>query len=186
MTSIDDFYEYLSKNDATIKYELRKNITYDDELFDDVYSSTVIKVHDAIERGRNIEDIRMYFFMAFKFNYIQTQNKQRKIKSAGTVVPVESIDAFDTEYDEGQYDTMEAFFRFMERRLSEFFDEFEVSLFVIYFRLKCGKGRISYRKLSEITGLSQGIVVSIIQKLKSFVRNDEKINEYKKKIYDYT
>lgn len=186
MTSISEFYDYLSKNDDIIRYELRKNITYDDELFDDVYSSTVIKIHDAIENGKDIEDIRMYFFIAFKFNYIQMQNKSRKQKRSGSEVPVDGIDTTDSEYSESGYEAMERLFKFIEERLMEVFDEFEVSLFVIYFRLKCGKGRISYRKLSEITGLKQSVIVTIIQKLKCFVRNDEKIKEFKRGLYDNT
>ena len=79
MTTLEDFYDYLTFNDAQIRKEILKNITYDPELFDDVYNDTVIKVAEAItKREKDIKDIRFYFFISCKQNYINAQNRKRR------------------------------------------------------------------------------------------------------------
>lgn len=185
MTSVDDFYKYLSENGEQIKYELRKNITFDDELFEDVYNDTVVKVYEAIaEKGKEVEDIRMYFFISFKFNYIQSQAKQRKHKSRKSVIEPYTLDITDTEYSEEYPRRINDFFNYIREELEKKFEPFEVDLFIIYYKLKCGKGKISYRKLSNITGLSMSVVVSTIQKLREYVKGNEQIIEKKKRLND--
>ena len=75
-----EFLEYVAKNEAKLKKNLRKNITYNPELFDDVFQDTIIKVHNAIMKGQRIEDFEKYFFIASKFQYINEDNKDKKRK----------------------------------------------------------------------------------------------------------
>ena len=88
----NDFYQYIIRNEKQIKKEVRKNITYEEELFDEAYSDTIVKVANAIlTKHKIIDDFRYYFFISFKQNYIQMQNKKRKIdkmKTYGYVIPI--------------------------------------------------------------------------------------------------
>lgn len=182
--SVEDLWKYLSENEKQIKYELKKNITYDQKLFDDVYNDTIIKVYDAVKRGKDIEDIRMYFFISFKFNYIQAQNKARRLRDKESQIDPVILDITDNEYTEAYAEKVNDFFNYIREELDKHFEPFEVDLFVIYHKLKCGANKISYRKLSQITSVSMGVIVNTIQKLRKFVKESEKINEMKKRLND--
>lgn len=156
-----------------------KNITYDSELFDDAYNDTVIKVAKVIEDGKKIEDIRYYFFISLKWNYINMQNKKRKQLSRTTdVMP----DAMDDEYSEERYEKVMELWDFIAQRLEENFEPGEVDIYLIYYKLKCNGNSLSYRKLSEMTGIPVKEITNIIQRIKKYVRNNDEINELKKKL----
>ena len=48
--------------------------------------------------------------------------------------------------------------------------------------MKSEKAGISYQKMAKITERKFQEIASIIQKIKAYIRTDEEINEYKKKI----
>ena len=176
---LSDFYDYISNNYEQSRHEVLKNITYDSELFDDAYNDTVIKVAKVIEDGKKIEDIRYYFFISLKWNYINMQNKKRKQLSRTTdVMP----DAMDDEYSEERYEKVMELWDFIAQRLEENFEPGEVDIYLIYYKLKCNGNSLSYRKLSEMTGIPVKEITNIIQRIKKFVRGNEEINELKKKL----
>lgn len=179
MTKLSDFYDYISNNYEQSRHEVMKNITYDSELFDDAYNDTVIKVAKVIEDGKKIEDIRYYFFISLKWNYINMQNKKRKQLSRTTdVMP----DAMDDEYSEERYEKVMELWDFIAQRLEENFEPGEVDIYLIYYKLKCNGNSLSYRKLSEMTGIPVKEITNIIQRIKKYVRNNDEINELKKKL----
>ena len=179
MTKLSDFYDYISNNYEQSRHEVLKNITYDSELFDDAYNDTVIKVAKVIEDGKKIEDIRYYFFISLKWNYINMQNKKRKQLSRTTdVMP----DAMDDEYSEERYEKVMELWDFIAQRLEENFEPGEVDIYLIYYKLKCNGNSLSYRKLSEMTGIPVKEITNIIQRIKKYVRNNDEINELKKKL----
>lgn len=179
MTKLSDFYDYISNNYEQSRHEVLKNITYDSELFDDAYNDTVIKVAKVIEDGKKIEDIRYYFFISLKWNYINMQNKKRKQLSRTTdVMP----DAMDDEYSEERYEKVMELWDFIAQRLEENFEPGEVDIYLIYYKLKCNGNSLSYRKLSEMTGIPVKEITNIIQRVKKFVRGNEEINELKRKL----
>lgn len=176
---LSDFYDYISNNYEQSRHEVLKNITYDSELFDDAYNDTVIKVAKVIEDGKKIEDIRYYFFISLKWNYINMQNKKRKQLSRTTdVMP----DAMDDEYSEERYEKVMELWDFIAQRLEENFEPGEVDIYLIYYKLKCNGNSLSYRKLSEMTGIPVKEITNIIQRIKKYVRNNDEINELKKKL----
>lgn len=176
---LSDFYDYISNNYEQSRHEVMKNITYDSELFDDAYNDTVIKVAKVIEDGKKIEDIRYYFFISLKWNYINMQNKKRKQLSRTTdVMP----DAMDDEYSEERYEKVMELWDFIAQRLEENFEPGEVDIYLIYYKLKCNGNSLSYRKLSEMTGIPVKEITNIIQRIKKYVRNNDEINELKKKL----
>ena len=176
---LSDFYDYISNNYEQSRHEVLKNITYDSELFDDAYNDTVIKVAKVIEDGKKIEDIRYYFFISLKWNYINMQNKKRKQLSRTTdVMP----DAMDDEYSEERYEKVMELWDFIAQRLEENFEPGEVDIYLIYYKLKCNGNSLSYKKLSEMTGIPVKEITNIIQRIKKFVRGNEEINELKQKL----
>lgn len=73
-----EFLEYVAKNEKRLKKNLRKNITYDPYIFDDVFQDSIIKVYDSIMNGTVIEDFEKYFFIASKFSYFNADNKNKR------------------------------------------------------------------------------------------------------------
>lgn len=182
-----EFLEYVAKNEARLKKNLRKNITYNENIFDDVFQSTIIKVYDRIMKGTVIKDFEQYFFIASKFEYINEDNKIKKRQK----VEDREIDTDDDRFAEDdnawkikeeRNENINDLFKFLSKRLNEVFSPAEADIFLIYYRLKSEKAGISYHKMVKITGRKFSEISQIIQKIKKFIRTDEAIIEYKKKI----
>lgn len=178
--NINDFYSYIQTNYEQSRYEVLKNVTYDGELFDDVYNDTVIKVAERIMSGKDIEDIRYYFFISLKWNYINAQNRKRKdLKRFTDFTEVELSDA---EYSEERLDKVMELWDYISDRLESEFSPAEVDIYLIYYRLKSNGRSLSYRKLAEITNLPVKEITNVIQRIKGYIRNSDEINEMKKKL----
>lgn len=181
MTDINDFYRYIEENYDQCRHEVMKNITYEEELFDEAFNDTVIKVADAINRRhKDIQDIRFYFFISCKQNYINLQNRKRKERAmlTGDLPYLEP----DEEYSEERANNVNELFDRITEMLEERFPSNEVDLYVIYYKLKSSGEGVSYRKMAEIMGIPVKDVTLIIQRIKKFVRNDEEINRLKKEL----
>lgn len=201
-----EFLEYVAKNEKRLKKNLRKNITYNPEFFDDVFQDTILKVYDSIMRGTVISDFEKYFFIASKFQYINVDNKHKKhmkqndneilyrishgmennknnMSDDGKRLINETIEN-DNEWKEKEdkNNRINDLFKFISKRLNEVFTPAEADIYLIYYRLKSEKQGISYEKMARITGRSFSEISQIIQKIKAYIRKDEEINEYKKKI----
>jgi len=174
------FYGYITDNYEQSRHEVMKNITYDPDIFDDAYNDTVIKVANVINEGREIEDIRYYFFISLKWNYINMQNRKRRMLSRTTDIMPDGM--FDEEYSEERYDKVMTLWDFISEKLERQFEPGEVDIYLIYYKLKSTGSSLSYKKLSDITGIPVKDITNIIQKLKKFVRNDEEIKEMKKSL----
>lgn len=158
-------------------------------------------------KGQRIEDFEKYFFIASKFQYINEDNKDKKRKQnsdnefiwrlshgyesknggeltmdAQRLLNVISVDDNEWKDKEDMNDKINELFKFLSKRLNEVFTPAETDIFLIYYRLKSEKAGISYQKMAKITERKFQEIASIIQKIKLFVKNDEEINEYKKKI----
>lgn len=186
MTALNDFYDYISNNYEQSRYEVLKNVTYDEELFDDCYNDTVIKVANVIQAGKQIDDIRYYFFISLKWNYINAQNRKRREQKRFTSVADDESHFTDTyedvEYSEERYNRVMRLWDYISARLESEFSPGEVDIYLIYYKLKCTGRSLSYKKLSEITGIPVKEITNIIQRVKKFVRNDEEIIEMKNKL----
>lgn len=201
-----DFLEYVAENEKRLKKNLRKNITYNEEIFDDVFQTTIVKVYNHIIKGNRIDDFEKYFFIASKWEYIAQDNKRKKKlinedntilwdishgaeQTKGTLTTdgqrlLESTLENDDEYTirEQRYENINKFFKLLGQRLNEVYRPDEVDIFLIYYRLKAEKQGISYKKMSKITDKSVSEISSIIQKIKNYIKNDEELNELKKKM----
>ena len=182
-----EFLEYVARNEARLKKNLRKNITYNENIFDDVFQSTIIKVYDRIMKGTIVKDFEQYFFIASKFEYINEDNKIKKRQK----VEDREIDTDDDRFaeednawkvKEERNENINDLFKFLSKRLNEVFTPAEADIFLIYYRLKSEKAGISYHKMVKITGRKFSEISQIIQKVKKFIKEDKEIIEYKKKL----
>jgi len=182
-----EFLQYVADNEARLKKNLKKNITYNPDIFDDVFQDTIIKVYDRIMKGVTIKDFEQYFFIASKFQYINEDNKVKKRLKVEDSEFEPDDDRFAEEDNgwkikEERNENINELFRFLSKRLNEVFTPAEADIFLIYYRLKSEKAGISYHKMVKITGRKFSEISQIIQKIKKFIRTDEAIIEYKKKI----
>lgn len=180
----NDFYQYIIRNEKQLKQEVRKNITYEEELFDEAYSDTIVKVANAIlVNHKVIEDFRYYFFISFKQNFIQLQNKRRKIDKLKTYGYKECEGLIIENYDnEERYDRIKILFKWLSDYLEEHFPPNEVDIYIVYYFLKVGKNRVSYKKMAEIYDVELKYITNVIQNIKRFVKNDKIINKKKEEI----
>lgn len=177
MTKLSDFYDYITDNYEQSRHEVMKNITYDPDIFDDAYNDTVIKVANVINEGREIEDIRYYFFISLKWNYINMQNRKRRMLSRTTGVMPDGM--LDEEYSEERYDKVMTLWDFISEKLERQFEPGEVDIYLIYYKLKSTGSSLSYKKLSDITGIPVKDITNIIQRIKGYVRKNPEIQAKK-------
>lgn len=203
-----EFFDFVEKNEKRLKKNLRKNITYDPYIFDDVFQDTVIKVYEKIMDGTHIDNFENYFFIASKFSYFNADNKNKKainnndntilsdvedgkrftsnkpyvVQDANRVLDIIAVEDNEWKEKEEKNENINKLFKFISEKLNKVFSPAECDIYLIYFRLKSEKSGVSYEKMAKITGRSFSEISQIIQKLKKFVKNDEEINEYKKKL----
>lgn len=73
------FLQWVAENSKEMRRALRKNCTYDPDLFEDVYNEAILCVHSTIVlNDRYPASIKNYFFSALKFQYRMRQNQGRK------------------------------------------------------------------------------------------------------------
>ncbi len=185
-----EFLQFVAKNEARLKKNLQKNITYNPDIFDDVFQESIIKVYSAIENGARIKDFEQYFFIASKFCYINVDNKvkaRQKTDDRDAYVSIDEDERF-AEYDnawqikEDRNERINELMRYLSKRLNEVFSPRECDIFLIYYRLKSEKAGVSYKKLAKILEIDVKEVTNIIQRVKKWVKEDKEIIETKRKL----
>lgn len=74
----NDFMLYVWNNLDSLNYALRKNITYDPEIYDDVTADTLCRIGEYIVNKKVfIKDFKGMFFLSAKRQYVAEQNKKR-------------------------------------------------------------------------------------------------------------
>lgn len=180
---LQEFYDFIVKNDKRLRKNLKKNITYNAELFDDAYENSIMKVANAILKGKRINDFEQYFFITSKFEYILLDNKDKRKQKIDT--PIDDFDSIDEQYSEERDNKINKLIDITQNILEKNFKPYETDLFMVYYKLKANGNQVSYKRLSEITDIPLKEITQIIKNLKLFVRNNEEIKEYKKKLlYD--
>lgn len=201
-----EFLQFVADNEKRLKKNLRKNITYDENIFDDIFQTTILKVYDRIMKGEYIKDFEQYFFIASKFCYINEDNKnkkRRKIEDNEFIYNMShgcGVDTASTEFNdytdkmavndneweliEERNDKINSLFKEIAEILNNTFPNDEVDIFMIYYRLKVNKNGISYKKMAKITNKTVTEITNIIQRIKRFVRENDEINNIKKQMVD--
>ena len=98
-----EFLHFIATHRAELWRAVKKNITYDPDLFDDAMVAAVVKVYNAIESGRDVADFKQYFFMAAKWEYINTDNATRRKKAHNAPLSAADGEAVPTKPTSGLF-----------------------------------------------------------------------------------
>lgn len=204
----NDFFQYIIENEKELQKALKKNITYDPDIFDDVTADTIIRLAEYImNKEMQIRDFKSLFFMAAKRQYIAEQNKKRNrvkqdipnfidIITEGSKNT--SFDSRDISYlrnltddSEGRWIIQEEkanrineFYNWLQERLNDEFLPVEADIFIFYYRLKSNKTGVSYKKLAKILDVPVKFITDTIVKIKKYIRESEDIQNKKREMID--
>ena len=177
-----DFLNYVAKNEKELKYILAKNVTYDKDIFDDVFNDTIIKVYNSImKNGTEVKDYKNYFYMALKWQYVLQHNRHTKYKNSSVR---DYFDNNDIIVEEEETDEEERFDKIVEtievirNEIKDKYGEWYTTVFFEYYTCKSTEG-CSYNKLAAKLGISAKQIQMIIREIKQFVAEDETINKLK-------
>ena len=198
----DDFMLYVWNNRDELNKAIKKNITMDDELFEDVTADTLARIGEyIINKKQFIRDFKSMYFMAAKRQFIAEQNKKReRLKCSNRdffdnifngLEKREKKSDLDVYYDMLDDDVMDGerkaerthrLFKYLEEKLNEVFEGNEVDIFLIYFRLKSEKKGISYKKLADIMDKDVKYITKTIVKIKKYIKESKEIQDNKNRI----
>lgn len=208
----NDFMLYVWNNLDALNYALRKNITYDPDIYDDVTGDTLCRIGEyIINKKVFIKDFKGMFFLSAKRQYVAEQNKKRNkdskndreyfskldealgryydyIEDGDTTeytINQPNVDIFlddDSISTEIKAERTHELFKYLEKKLNDVFEGNEVDIFLIYFRLKSEKKGISYKKLADIMEKDVKYITRTIVKIKKYIKESAEIQETKEKI----
>jgi len=194
----NDFLDWVSNNDNKMKKALKRNGTYDE----DVYQDTILKVYtNIITNQKQINDFEQFFFLSNRQNYINQVNKERnqvkkhnrdffhhietgqELKEEATDVNeyfsyVENVEQNKEEW----YDNVDKLFLFIANKVEVNFPAKEAQLYIIYIKLK-SEGKITYKQLQQVTGYSMTFISNTIKTINYYVNNDPEIKQLKEELY---
>lgn len=177
----NDFLRYVSENMNDLKKAVKKNITNDNDLFDDAFNETIIKVYNSIvKNGTIIDDYKQYFFLACKFTFIYRQNKKRKEEAQAIRDYFDLNDDFiDDDFDEEErYESIVDTIDKIKADVIENLGEYYAEIYFTYMQLKSTQS-ISYKKLAAEKGISTRRVSQIIGMVKDYIKNNPTLQSYK-------
>jgi len=185
MSDQDKFMHYINDHFNHLKYKYinfckEKGYVWDEDIFSD----TILKCHDAIEKKGKLEDttdqgIQNYFFISFKMNlkregqYARNQKRDRNVDS-------DSInDLYEDYYNNNNVSAM-------EKIKSDLFKDFSILYIMMtvennfdsehfyLFRIKT-LGNLTYKQLQEKTHIkaSRQKVINVKNWLKENVTKDD-------------
>lgn len=171
-----DFLNYIAKNEHVLKTALAKNITYDKDIFDDVFNDTIIKVYNSIlKNGTDVTDYKNYFFISLKWQYVLQFNRNKSYNCKIVRDWFDNNDILEEDNDEEQrFDNIVETIEFIRERITEVYGEWYATVFFEYYTMKTTTG-CSYKKLSAKLGISVVQITQIIQTIKKFVAEDDLI-----------
>lgn len=200
----DDFFKYVIENKKELQKALKKNITYDPDIFDDVTCNTIVRIAEYImKNGVKINNFKFFFFIAAKREYIAEQNKKRGLISNSNRdffdnifnglekrEKKEDLDIYysmlnndeDIILNERKREKVHELFKYLEKKLNEEFPPDEADIFLIYFRLKSERKGISYKKMSELTDKDLKYITNVIKKIKKYIKENQEIQNKKREI----
>ncbi len=175
-----DFLNYVAKNEKELKFILAKNVTYDKDIFDDVFNDTIIKVYNSIlKNGTDVSDYKNYFFISMKWQYILQQNRHTKYKSSSVRDYFDNNDIIiEEETEEERFEKIVDTIEIIKNEIKEKYGEWYTTVFFEYYTCKATEG-CSYQKLAAKLGITVKQIQMIIQEIKKFVAEDEYINKLK-------
>lgn len=177
-----EFLDYVVDNEKELKYILAKNITYDKDIFDDVFSETILKVYNSIlKNGTDVSDFKNYFFTSLKWTYVYRDNQNKKHKTQSVRDWFENNDIVEESKDEEErLANTENTLLALKDRITEKFGSWYCTVYFTYYNCKVTEG-CSYGKLSVKLGIPTKQISTIIRTVREYINTDEEINEIKRK-----
>lgn len=175
MHNAEEFLTFVAANERRLKHNLRKNITYDEYLFEEAYQNAIIKVYNSIVKNdKIIEDFEQYFFIASKFEYILLDNRNKKARNVSVDVS-EAKCVVDDEPPEEYNEEVSIILNQLTQYLENEYGRTNAHIFLDYFAGK-SKGKISYKSISTKYGLKIKHITDII----SAISEDTNISKFHK------
>lgn len=165
------FLNFVAANEERLKRNLRKNVTFDNSLFEDIFQDSILKTYRTLCNTKaDIDDFEQYFFIASKFNFINAQNKKRKQQKLTVEIDYNRHDFEDEEYD---YDSDFAMERKLQEITADIYKHFGVSDGNLYFSYIMNKvsGITSYGKIAELHNINPKLAKKTIQTIKTYIDN---------------
>lgn len=170
---------WMAENKDFLLKSVRKNITNDDDLLEEVYTDTLILIYEnLIKHPKHLDSVCDWVFLCLKTNFITAQKKKRK-DIANRVEDFNFSNVRDnTEWveNEDRLDRTNGFIEWLCGQLEEEFGSVVANTWIIYYRLKSEKpSSISYAKLAGILDVTQAVVSQRIQQCKRFIADNNGI-----------
>ena len=160
-----EFLNFVGENESRLRWNLAKNVSYDPDLFEDVFSYTVLRVYESIiKRGLHIKDYEQYFFTASRLNYIKTDERTRRRRAMLTRIE-ESPDRPEAEYVRRVPSIPQ-----LVKELESLFGEEDTGIFMRFMKLK-SQGRISYEEFARREGLQATRVAKLCGRIKRYLKH---------------
>lgn len=175
-----DFLNYVAKNEKELKFILAKNVTYDKDIFDDVFNDTIIKVYNSIlKNGTDVSDYKNYFFTSLKWTYVLADNRNKKYKNSSVRDYFDNNDIIiEEETEEERFEKIVDTIEVIKNEIKEKYGEWYTTVFFEYYTCKATEG-CSYKKLAAKLGTTIKQIQMVIKEIKQFVAEDENINKLK-------
>lgn len=166
----EKFNQWFTDNANDLIKKLISKKAYIPEIFNDTY----LKIYEyVIFSGKNIENLKSYFFSSYLTNYVNTLKKENKHISI-----IEAITP-DIEYQEDEEDTeLIAKKEKLQKKIMEYvyqnYELHEFELFKMYIFLK---PHMNYKKFAEITNIKFYIIQNIISRIRKDIAMNEAFQE---------
>lgn len=170
---------WMAENKDFIIKSVEKNTTYDEELWEDVFTDSLVLIYDnLIKHPKHLDSVCDWVFLCVKTNYITAQKKKRKQEQLRVMdFNFGGIDD-DTDWKEREdfLNQTNSFIEYLCGQLEEEMGSVVSNTWIIYYRLKSEKpSSISYAKLSKILNISPNVVSQRIQSCKKWFTDNEEI-----------
>lgn len=181
-----EFLNYLGEHYGELKYNLRKNVTFDPNIFDDVFTEAIIKCHRSIvENGTVIKDYKQYIFLATKNQYIFRQNQKRKHSERDVRGWFDNNEVEDeSQHREERFSICTRGLQKLRGLLVEEFGEDRTDAFLRYMQKE---NRMNYSDLSQELNISKKEIRRMMYDFNEFLKTDERVSrlqdEIKTEIY---
>ena len=160
-----EFLEFIAGNREKLRRNLAKNVTFDAEIFEDVFSDTIVRVYDSIvDKGQEIKDYEQYFFMASRNNYIKRSERRRRLVSR-----LKGIHVAADHPDEDSATPLPELEE-VKRNISDLFGQRESEIFFGYMAKK-NEGRTNYKEYANELGIPTWHVTQICSKISRYLKN---------------
>ena len=175
-----DFLNYVAKNEKELKYILAKNVTYDKDIFDDVFNDTIIKVYNSIlQNGTEVSDYKNYFYISLKWQYILQFNRNKSYTCKTVRDYFDNNDIIEeVEEKENKFNAVVETLDIIRNDIIEQYGEWYTTVFFEYYTCKATEG-CSYKKLATKLGTSIKQIQEVIKTIKEYIRTSEKMNKLK-------